>query len=87
MQVKSLITGSDVYNLPTFSSTITALAVSNDCRLLYVSCANWKLYLYNFLTSELLTVLIEQNGVINDLCISSDNSFLFSTSAVNTLLI
>ncbi len=86
VQVKSLITGSDVHELPTFTASITAMAVSNDCKLLYVACSDWKLYLFNLLNKELLAVLIEQNGVINDLRISDDNSFLFSSSG-NSLFV
>jgi len=42
--------------------------------------------LFNLLNKELLAVLIEQNGIINDLRISEDNSFLFSSSA-NSLFV
>ena len=86
VQVKSLITGSDVHDLPIFNTKITSLAVSNDCKLLYVSCSDSKLYLYNLLNKELIAVLIEQNGPINDLRISEDNSFLFSSSGVIILI-
>jgi WD40 repeat protein len=82
VQVKSLITGSDVHELPVFESNITCLAVSNDCKHIYVACADTKLYLYNILTCELIAILIEQNSSINNLKISSDNSFLFSSSGV-----
>lgn len=82
VQVKSLITGTDVHELPAFSSAVTALSVSNDCKLLYVACSDSKLYLYNFLTRELVATLIELSVSINDIRISEDNSFLFLTSGV-----
>ena len=82
VQVKSLITGSDVHELNGHNSPITSLAVSSDCERIYVACSDSKLYLYDIRSKELIAVLIEQESSINDLKISVDNSFLFSSSGV-----
>ena len=82
MQVKSLITGTDIHELSGHNSQITSLATTNDCERVYVACADSKLYLYNILSTELIAVLIEQESSINDLKMSADNSFLFSSSGV-----
>ena len=85
VHVKSLITGSDLHELAGHNSSVTALAASADCERIYVACADSKLYLYDVRTKELIAVLIEQESSINDLRISADNSFLFSSSGVTNL--
>lgn len=83
VQVKSLITGTDIHDLVGHNSDITCLASSHDCERIYVACSDAKLYLYDVKSRELIAILIEQESSINDLRISSDNSFLFSSSGVN----
>jgi WD40 repeat protein len=83
VQIKSLITGSDIHDLPTFEANVTCLATSKDSKQVYVACSDSKLYLYNILTRDLIAVLIEQTSSINDLEISKDGSFLFSSSGVS----
>jgi WD40 repeat protein len=82
VQVKSLLTGTDIHELSGHNSQITSLAVANDSERVYVACADSKLYLYDIKTRELIAILIEQESKINDLRISTDNSFLFSSSGV-----
>jgi WD40 repeat protein len=83
VQVKSLITGSDIHDLSGHnSSTVNCLATSADCEQVYVACADGKIYLYDIKSRELITVLVQQEAAISDLKISSDNSFLFSSSGV-----
>ena len=60
------------------------LAASSDCQRVYVGCEDSKLYLYDVRSRELIAILIEQESSINDLKISIDNSFLFSSSGVIT---
>lgn len=83
VQVKSLITGTDIHDLLGHNSEITALAASSDCERIYVACKDSKLYLYDVRSRELIAILIEQESSINDLKISADNSFLFSSSGVS----
>lgn len=83
VQVKSLITGTDIHDLVGHNSEITCLASSRDCERVYVACTDSKLYLYDLKSRELIAILIEQESSINDLRISSDNSFLFSSSGVS----
>lgn len=80
VQVKTLLTGMDVHELQGHSAAVTCLAVSNDSDRVYVACADAKLYLYNVISKELLAVLCEQETSISDLRVSSDSSFLFSSS-------
>ena len=82
--MKSLLTGSDIHDLYGHHAPITGLAVSSDCQRLYVGCEDSKLYLYDVRSRELVAILIEQESCINDLKISIDNSFLFSSSGVRT---
>lgn len=82
VQVKSLITGSDIHELIGHNSPVTSLAASNDCLTLFVACADSKLYLYDIRSRELIAVFMEQDSSINDLKISSDGGFLFSASGV-----
>ncbi len=82
VQVKSLMTGSDVHDLSGHNSSVTSLAVSNDCQNVFVGCSDSKLYLYDIKSRELIAVFMEQESSINDLKISSDGSFLFSASGV-----
>jgi WD40 repeat protein len=88
VHVKSLITGSDVHELiGHHSSAITSLATSADCERVYVGCSDSKLYLYDIRTKELVAVLVEQEAAINDLKLSADCSFLFSSSGVSGFLL
>ena len=82
VQVKSLLTGTDIHDLVGHNSEISCLASSGDCERIYVACTDSKLYLYDLKSRELIAILIEQESTINDLRISSDNSFLFSSSGV-----
>jgi WD40 repeat protein len=82
IQVKSLITGSDVHDLAGHYSNVTNLAVSADSEKVYVGCNDSKLYLFDIKSKELIAILIEQESSINDLKISVDGTFLFSSSGV-----
>jgi WD40 repeat protein len=82
VQVKSLITGSDIHELTGHSSQVNCLAVSSDCERVYVACSDAKLYLYDIKSRELITVMSQQEAAISDVRISSDGNFLFSSSGV-----
>jgi WD40 repeat protein len=82
VQVKSLITGSDIHELTGHNSQVNCLATSSDCERVYVACADSKLYLYDIKSRELITVLSQQEAGITDVRISSDSNFLFSSSGV-----
>lgn len=84
VQVKSLITGADVHELVGSSGpAVNALVTSRDGERVYIGCADSKLYLYDIKTRQLIAVLAEQEAPIYDLCLSSDSSFLFSSSGVS----
>lgn len=85
VQVKSLITGTDLHELTGHNSKVSSIVASPDSERVYVACADSKLYLYNIKSRELIAVLIEQEASINDLRLSSDNSFLFSSSGVSLI--
>lgn len=87
VHVKSLLTGTDLHDLTGHNSKIASLVASPDCQRVYVGCADSKLYLYDIKSKELIAVLIEQEAGIHDLKLSSDNSFLFSSSGVISELI
>lgn len=84
VQVKSLITGSDVHELAGQNGpAVNSLVTSSDGERVYVGCADSKLYLYDIKTRELIAVLVEQEAAVHDLCLSADSSFLFSSSGVS----
>jgi WD40 repeat protein len=83
VQIKSLITGTDIHDLTDHNSSVNCLAVSPDSERVYVGCADSKLYLYDIKSKEMIAILIEQDSSISDLKISSDSSFLFSSSGNN----
>jgi len=78
-----LVTGSDIHDLIGHNAVVSALAVSADCERVYVATGDSKLYLYDLKSKELIAVLLEQDSGINDLKISIDDSFLFSSSGVS----
>jgi WD40 repeat protein len=75
-----LVTGTHIHELNGHTARVNNLAVTSDCERVYVGCADSKLYLYNLKTSQLLSIIIDQHTGINDLVISVDNCFLFSSS-------
>lgn len=85
VQVKSLITGADIHEITTQSGpAVNAMCASADCERIFIGCADSKLYLYDIKTRELIAVLVEQEAPINDLRLSADASFLFSSSGVRS---
>jgi WD40 repeat protein len=82
VQVKSLVTGSDIHNLEGHSSEVTSLSVTNDSICCYVGCRNGHIYVYNLRSQVLLRTLMHHNSAINDLYISADDYFLFSAAEV-----
>jgi WD40 repeat protein len=82
VQVKSLVTGSDIHNLEGHSSEVTCLSMSNDSICCYVGCINTLIYVYNLRSRVLLRTLVHHDSVINDLYISADDYFLFSAAEV-----
>ena len=82
VQVKSLVTGSDIHNLEGHSSAVTSLAVTNDSICCYVGCKNAHVYVYNLRSQLLLRTLTHHDSAINDLYISADDYFLFSAAEV-----
>lgn len=83
VQVKSLITGSDVHNLEGHSSEITSLSVSNDSNYCFVGCTNSHIYVYDLRSRTLLQTLTHHNSSVNDICMSANDYFLFTASEVN----
>jgi WD40 repeat protein len=82
VQVKSLVTGSDIHNLEGHSSQVTSLSMSNDSICCYVGCINTYIYVYNLRSQVLLRTLTHHDSPINDLYISVDDYFLFSAAEV-----
>jgi len=82
VQVKSLVTGSDIHNLEGHSSEITSLSMSHDSICCYVGCSNAYIYVYNLRSRILLRTLTHHDSTINDLYVSTDDSFLFSAAEV-----
>jgi hypothetical protein len=80
VQVKSLVTGSDIHNLEGHSSEVTSLAMSNDSICCYVGCRNSHIYVYNLRSRILLRTLKHHDSIVNDLYISADDYFLFSAA-------
>lgn len=86
VQVKSLITGSDVHHLEGHSSDVISLAVTNDSMCCYVGCHNGHIYVYNLRSRALLRTLKHHDSPVNDLYMSSDDYFLYSASDVRISL-
>jgi len=86
VQVKSLVTGSDIHNLEGHSSEVTSLSVTNDSICCYVGCRNGHIYVYNLRSQVLLRTLMHHDSAINDLYISADDYFLFSAAEVEDLI-
>lgn len=85
VQVKSLVTGSDIHNLEGHATEVTSLAVSNDSMSCYVGCTNARIYVYSLRTRLLLRTLTHHDSAVNDLSISADDFFLFSAAEVGRL--
>lgn len=83
VQIKSLVTGSDVHHLEGHTSDVTSLGVSADAICCYVACRNSHIYVYNLRSRELLKTLTHHESSVNDLCLSNDGCFLFSASEVS----
>jgi WD40 repeat protein len=82
VQVKSLVTGSDIHNLDGHATEVTSLAVSHDSMCCYVGCSNAHIYVYNLRSRLLLRTLTHHDSTVNDLFISADDHFLFSAAQV-----
>ena len=82
VQVKSLVTGSDIHSLEGHSSEITCLTISNNSLYCYVACCNGSIYVYNLLSRILLQTFKQHHSSVHDLYISSDDSFLLSACEV-----
>ena len=82
VQVKSLVTGSDIHNLEGHIAEVTSLSVSNDSVCCYVGCSNSNIYVYNLRSQILLRTLTHHETSVNDLYISADDCFLFSAAEV-----
>jgi WD40 repeat protein len=82
IQVKSLVTGSEIHNLEGHSSEVTSLSMSNDSICCYVGCSNAYIYVYNLRSQVLLRTLTHHDSAITDLYISADDYFLFSAAEV-----
>ena len=80
VQVKSLVTGSDVHHLEGHASEVTSLSMSNDSICCYVGCSNSNIYVYNLRSQVLLRTLRHHDSPVNDLYVSSDDFFLFSSA-------
>jgi WD40 repeat protein len=80
VQVKSLVTGSDIHHLEGHTSEVTCLSMSNDSICCYVGCKNSYIYVYNLRSQVLLRTLTHHDSAINDLYVSSDDYFLFSAA-------
>lgn len=86
IQVKSLVTASDIHNLEGHSSEVTSLSISNDAMCCYVGCSNGYIYIYNLRSRVLLQSLKQHDSAIIDLYMSVDDCFLFSASEVKIIL-
>jgi WD40 repeat protein len=85
VQVKSLVTGSDIHLLEGHSSEVTSLAVSHDSICCYVGCSNAYIYVYNLRSRLLLRTLTHHDSSINDLYLSIDDCFLFTAAEVSSI--
>lgn len=86
VQVKSLVTGSDVHHLEGHTSEVTSLAVANDSICCYVGCSNGHIYVYNLRSRVLLRTLKHHESAVHDLYMSSDDYFLYSASEVRKII-
>ena len=82
VQVKSLVTGSDIHHLEGHTSEVTSLAMAHDSICCYVGCSNAHIYVYNLRSRLLLRTLTHHDSVINDLYVSTDDCFLFTAAEV-----
>jgi WD40 repeat protein len=82
VQIKSLVTGSDIHNLEGHTSEVTSLSMSHDSICCYVGCSNSNIYVYNLRSRVLLRTLTHHDSAVNDLYISADDCFLFSAAEV-----
>ncbi len=82
VQVKSLVTGSDIHHLEGHSSEVTSLSMSHDSICCYVGCKNAHVYVYNLRSRALLRTLTHHDSAVTDLYVSADDCFLFSASEV-----
>lgn len=80
VQVKSLVTGSDIHHLEGHYSEVTSLAMSHDSICCYVGCNNANVYVYNLRSRVLLRTLTHHDSAVNDLYVSADDCFLFSAA-------
>jgi WD40 repeat protein len=80
VQVKSLVTGSDIHHLDGHHSEVTSLAMSHDSICCYVGCQNAYVYVYNLRSRRLLRTLTHHDSAVNDLYVSVDDCFLFSAA-------
>src|SRR5690242_2018560 len=67
VQVKSLVTGSDIHNLEGHSSEVTSLSMSHDSICCYVGYNNAHIYVYNLRSRLLLRTLTHHDSSVNDL--------------------
>jgi WD40 repeat protein len=86
VQVKSLVTGSDIHYLEGHLSEVTSLSMSHDSMCCYVGCNNSYIYVYNLRSRILLRTLTHHNSAVNDLYVSADDCFLFSAAEVSFFL-
>jgi len=82
VEVKSLVTGSDIHHLEGHLSEVTSLSMSHDSICCYVGCNNSYIYVYNLRSRRLLRTLTYHDSTVNDLYVSTDDCFLFSASEV-----
>ena len=82
VQVKSLVTGSDIHHLEGHATEVTSLAVTNDSMCCYVGCQNGHIYVYNLRSRALLRTLKHHDSPVHDLYMSADDYFLYSASEV-----
>lgn len=85
VQVKSLVTGSDIHHLEGHSAEVTSLAMSNDSICCYVGCSNAHVYVYNLRSRSLLRILTHHDSMVTDLYVSVDDCFLFSAAEVRNV--
>jgi WD40 repeat protein len=80
VQVKSLVTGSDIHHLEGHFSEVTSLSMSQDSICCYVGCHNAHIYVYNLRSRLLLRTLTHHDSAVTDLYVSTDDCFLFSAA-------
>ena len=86
VQVKSLVTGSDVHQLEGHTSAVTSLSIANDSICCYVGCTNGHIYVYNLRSQVLLRTLTHHDSPVTSLYVSADDYFLFSAAEVKQIL-